>query len=121
MKVLVVEDEPRVAQGIEFVLASYENITIETRHADTYAATVDAVREFQPDFAIVDVSVIAVDRRFIPERLEKLFASLPSCKIVLVSAQDEPPLGYDVQAPNRLWLAKPFGRVLIAQALEITI
>lgn len=110
MRILLVEDDPSVADGI---LDGLTSATFETKHVSTGAAALDAVTAFSPDLVLLDLGLPDMDGTDVCREIRKT-SSVP---IVVVSARDEEidrVIALEIGADD--YVVKPFGmRELVAR------
>ena len=110
MRILLVEDDPSVADGI---LDGLNSATFETKHVSTGAAALDAVTAFSPDLVLLDLGLPDMDGTDVCREIRKT-SSVP---IIVVSARDEEidrVIALEIGADD--YVVKPFGmRELVAR------
>ena len=110
MRILIVEDDPSVADGI---LDGLGTASFVTRHVSTGAAALSAVVEFEPDLILLDLGLPDMDGTDVCRAIRKS-SGVP---IIVVSARDEEidrVIALEIGADD--YVVKPFGmRELVAR------
>lgn len=110
MRILIVEDDPSVADGI---LDGLNSATFETKHVSTGTEALDAVSAFSPDLVLLDLGLPDMDGTDVCREIRKT-SSVP---IIVVSARDEEidrVIALEIGADD--YVVKPFGmRELVAR------
>ncbi len=110
MRILIVEDDPSVADGILDGLAS---TTFETKHVATGADALAAIQDFDPELVLLDLGLPDMDGTDVCREIRKI-SSVP---IIVVSARDEEidrVIALEIGADD--YVVKPFGmRELVAR------
>ena len=110
MRILIVEDDPSVADGI---LDGLNSATFETKHVSTGTAALDTVSAFSPDLVLLDLGLPDMDGTDVCREIRKT-SSVP---IIVVSARDEEidrVIALEIGADD--YVVKPFGmRELVAR------
>jgi CheY-like chemotaxis protein len=110
-RVLIIDDEPAVAEGLEEVLIEEGNITAI---AHTAASGEAKAATFQPDFALVDVGLPDANGADLAMRLRTNF---PELRVVIISGHADAS-GILVDDPNVQFLQKPFPIASLLQVLK---
>jgi DNA-binding NtrC family response regulator len=108
--VLIVEDDPIIALGLEDTILGFGVTTIRT--AARVARALDMITERAPDFALLDVGLVREKSFAIAERLEAL--KIPFVFITGYGAADTFPARF----ANRPKLAKPCSTEALEQVLR---
>jgi len=108
--ILIVEDEPAVAEGIAAVLR-LEGASVTV--VGTGAAALDHLMSSQPDVVILDVGLPDMDGRKVYERIMSIAPSLP----VVFSTGHERSMRKEPR-PNTAWLMKPYELDVLLGALD---
>ena len=110
MRILIVEDDPSVADGIVDGLSSAK---FETQHVATGAAALEAVVGFSPDLVLLDLGLPDMDGTDVCREIRKS-SNVP---IIVISARDEEidrVIALEIGADD--YVVKPFGmRELVAR------
>src|SRR3954463_6559741 len=91
-KVLIVEDDQTIAKALSFRLKSAGYEVIVTHDA---VAAVAAAREFQPDLAVLDISIPAGDGFSVAERVRELI--ITATPIIFLTASKQAGLRQQAQ------------------------
>ena len=117
IKVLIVEDEPPIAQEIQFILESEGYDVVGIAHSSTKA--LDLIASRNPDIALLDISIKGdkngVDLAHIINEKYKIpfvFVTSFSDKLTLEKVKDTYPYGY---------IVKPYKDKDLAPALEVAL
>lgn len=84
-RILIVEDHPIVREGYMMLISRQPDMEVCAEAADVNEA-LDAVREHQPDLAVVDITLKKSSGVDLCKRLQEV---RPSLRILVVSAHDE--------------------------------
>lgn len=110
MRILIVEDDPSVADGI---LDGLGTANFVTKHVSTGAAALAAVIDFEPDLVLLDLGLPDMDGTDVCRQIRKSSA----VPIIVVSARDEEidrVISLEIGADD--YVVKPFGmRELVAR------
>lgn len=110
MRVLVVEDDPSVADGL---IDGLTGATFELLHVDTGAGAIAAIAQFDPELVLLDLGLPDMDGTDVCRAI-RATSSIP---IIVVSARDDEidrVLALEMGADD--YVVKPFGmRELIAR------
>ncbi|WP_322888850.1 MULTISPECIES: response regulator transcription factor [unclassified Yoonia] len=86
IKVVIVDDHPMVAEGIQSILESYPDISVVATLNDGQAA-VDSVLRLQPDVILLDVNMPGLSGLHAAEMILDL---RPQTRVVILSMHDSP-------------------------------
>ncbi len=115
MRILIVEDDPSVADGI---LDGLGTANFVTKHVSTGAAALEALSVFEPDLVLLDLGLPDMDGTDVCREMRKL-STVP---IIVVSARDEEidrVLALEIGADD--YVVKPFGmRELVARIKAVS-
>lgn len=116
LKVLLVEDEPTVAEGIAELLR-LENMSVDV--VATGADAVDAMIRSRADVVILDIGLPDIDGR---EVYEQILARRPAMPVIFSTGHAEPSRFEEVlQRPATRMLLKPYdSETLVGAIREIT-
>ncbi|MDH6532096.1 DNA-binding response OmpR family regulator [Aurantimicrobium minutum] len=110
MRVLVVEDDPSVADGL---LDGLSSSNFETHHVVTGQDALDALTSFDPEIILLDLGLPDMDGTEVCRRIR----AISSVPVIVVSARDEEidrVVALEIGADD--YVVKPFGmRELIAR------
>lgn len=110
MRILIVEDDPSVADGI---IDGLESASFYAKHVGTGAEALSAIAEFEPELVLLDLGLPDMDGTDVCRQLRKI-SQVP---IIVVSARDEEidrVIALEIGADD--YVVKPFGmRELIAR------
>ena len=101
-KVLIVEDDQTIAKALAFRLKSAGYEVIVTHDA---VAGVAAAREFQPDLALLDISIPAGDGFSVAERVRELI--ITATPIIFLTASKQSGLRQKAQELGAAFFEKP--------------
>ena len=102
-KVLIVEDDETIAKALAFRLKSAGYEVIVTHDA---VAGVAAAREFQPDLALLDLSIPAGNGFTVAERIRELIVS--ATPIIFLTASKQSGLREKAQELGAAFFEKPY-------------
>ena len=108
--VLIVEDDPIIALGLEDTIVGFGVAAVRT--AASVARALEMIAEREPDFALLDVGLVHEKSFAIAERLETL--KIPFVFITGYGAADPFPARF----ANRPKLAKPCSTEALEQVLR---
>lgn len=115
MKVLLVEDDPSIAQS---VVASLTTAGLEVTHVDNGQAAIDSVAAIQPDVVLMDLGLPDMDGL----DASKIIRETSAVPIIIVSARGDEldrVLGLELGADD--YVVKPFSqRELLARIRAVT-
>lgn len=112
VRVLLVDDEPLVREGVRNVLARQPGIEIVAEARDGLEA-LDAIERFRPDLLFLDIQMPALDGFGVLQSLEE--SQRPT--VVFVTAYEQYALrAFDAHAVD--YLLKPFDDARLLKALE---
>jgi len=103
MKVLVVEDDPRIARFLELEL-THEGFEVKTVH-DGYDALL-AVEEFQPDVALVDIMIPGIDGVEFTRRIRERRDDVGIIMVTALGEKKDKLEGFESGADD--YVVKPF-------------
>lgn len=110
MRILIVEDDPAVADGI---VDGLDTVSFLTRHVSTGAAALDALDDFAPELVLLDLGLPDMDGTDVCREIRRR-SSVP---VIVVSARDEEidrVIALEIGADD--YVVKPFGmRELVAR------
>lgn len=110
MRILIVEDDPAVADGI---VDGLDTVSFLTRHVSTGAAALEALDEFAPELVLLDLGLPDMDGTDVCREIRRR-SSVP---VIVVSARDEEidrVIALEIGADD--YVVKPFGmRELVAR------
>ena len=113
LRVVIVDDEPPALAGLQAMLASHPDMEIVAQALGGNAA-VTAIRDLQPDIAILDVQMPEIDGFAVLEEMRRTGTPLPF--VIFVTAHDEFAVrAFDVHAID--YLLKPVSEERFARAL----
>jgi two-component system, LytTR family, response regulator len=113
LRVVIVDDEPPALAGLHAMLASHPDMEIVAEALGGNAA-VAAIRDLQPDIAILDVQMPEIDGFAVLEEMRRTGTPLPF--VIFVTAHDEFAVrAFDVHAID--YLLKPVSEERFARAL----
>lgn len=113
MRVLIVEDNPSVAEGLSMLL---EQAGIESSVVGLGAEAVAAAETTRPDVVLLDVSLPDIDGT---EVFDRLIARWPDLPVVFASGHvEQAGLGSRTGRPNVVLLRKPFALDELLDVLE---
>ena len=113
LRVVIVDDEPPALAGLQAMLASHPDMEIVAQALGGNAA-VTALRDLQPDIAILDVQMPEIDGFAVLEEMRRTGTPLPF--VIFVTAHDEFAVrAFDVHAID--YLLKPVSEERFARAL----
>lgn len=116
-KVLIVEDEPDIAEAIEYNL---QQEGYQTRISGDGLKALDAVRQFHPDLIVLDVMLPGIDGFEVCKRLkaDERFTAIPILMLTVRASEVDVVLGLELGAED--YVAKPFRpRELVARIKTI--
>jgi DNA-binding response OmpR family regulator len=102
-KVLIVEDDQTIAKALAFRLKSAGYEVTVTHDA---VAGVAAAREFQPDLAVLDISIPAGDGFSVAERVRELIVT--ATPIIFLTASKQSGLRQKAQQFGAAFFEKPY-------------
>jgi two-component system, LytTR family, response regulator len=113
LRVVIVDDEPPALAGLQAMLASHPDMQIVAQALGGNAA-VTAIRDLQPDIAILDVQMPEIDGFAVLEEMRRTGTPLPF--VIFVTAHDEFAVrAFEIHAID--YLLKPVSEERFARAL----
>ncbi len=115
MKVLIIEDEPKVRRALKRLLLEIDPAIESIREAETGVGGLDAVRNEEPDLIVLDMIMPVMNGNELLERLRERKLDIP---VIVVSGHND--FGYVKQAlANEAvdYVLKPFDREDVEAAL----
>jgi PAS domain S-box-containing protein len=110
-KVLIVDDEESIAEGIAALLA-HEGIAVET--AGTGAEAAGAIARFHPDVVVLDFGLPDMDGVEVYERIRELHPFLP---VIFSTGHGDRRILDKVDDPRARFLQKPFEIALLLEMM----